>query len=96
MRNAIALVTALLGVVLVLAGAATLWARALRRPDDEAVRSGQPSSTIERGAIERGVQAAARLPGGERLIAWGTVLLALAAVASGAITFSVTATAGTN
>jgi hypothetical protein len=39
---------------------------------------------------------AGRLPGGERLIGWGVLLLALAAVASGAITFSATATAGTD
>lgn len=92
MRNGIALVTAILGVVLVLVGAATLWASALRKPEDGAVvRSDRPSSVVERG-----VALAARLPGGERLIAWGVALLALAAVASGAITFSVTATAGTN
>jgi len=92
MRSGIALVTAILGVALVLVGAATLWAAALRRPEDAAdVRSDRPSSPVERG-----IAVAARLPGGERLIAWGVALLALAAVASGAITFSVTATAGTN
>jgi hypothetical protein len=92
MRSGIALVTAILGVALVLVGAATLWAAALRRPEDAAdVRSDRPSSPVERG-----IALAARLPGGERLIAWGVALLALAAVASGAITFSVTATAGTN
>jgi hypothetical protein len=100
MRGAIVVVTAILGVVLVLAGAATLWAGALRprsgddgglrRSDDEqAVRPGQPPSTIERG-----MAVAARLPGGERLIGWGVALLALAAVASGAITFSATVSAG--
>ena len=79
-------------MVLVLAGAATLWAGALRRPDDpQAVRPGQQAS-----AVERGLAVAARLPGGERLIGWGVVLLALAAVASGAITFSATVAAGTN
>lgn len=100
MRSAIAVVTAILGVVLVLAGAATLWAAglrpqsgenaALRRSGDApAVRSDQPSS-----GFERGVAIASRLPGGERLIAWGVALLALATVASGAITFSASVTAG--
>lgn len=90
MRGAITVVTAILGVILVLAGAATLWAGGLRRSDGGSdVRTGQPPS-----ALERGVAVAARLPGGERLIAWGVVLLALAAVASGAITFSATITAG--
>ncbi|MBX6752201.1 MAG: hypothetical protein IRY85_21500 [Micromonosporaceae bacterium] len=91
MRNGIALVTAILGVVLVLVGAATLWAGALRRAEDPSVGRSDRSSVVERG-----IAMAARLPGGERLIAWGVALLALAAVASGAITFSVTATAGTN
>jgi hypothetical protein len=102
MRGAIVVVTAILGVVLVLAGTATLWAGALRRqpsedpagrrPEDgQSVRPGQAPS-----AVERGVAVAAKLPGGERLIGWGVVLLALAAVASGAITFSATVAAGTN
>jgi hypothetical protein len=98
MRGAIALLTAVLGVVLVLAGAASLWGGALRsqtgegsrRPDESTGRSGEPS------ALERTIAVAGRLPGGERLIGWGVLLLALAAVASGAITFSATATAGTD
>jgi hypothetical protein len=39
---------------------------------------------------------AGRLPTPDRLILWGVVLLGLSAVAAGAITFSATATAGTN
>jgi len=92
MRSAIAVVTAILGVVLVLAGAATLWAAGVGRSGDApAVRPDQPSS-----GLERGVAIASRLPGGERLIAWGVALLALATVASGAITFSASVTAGAN
>ncbi len=90
MQGVIVVVTAILGVALVLVGAASLWAGALHR-------SGEPQTVrSEQSALERAMAVAGRLPGGQRLIGWGVVLLALAAVASGAITFSVTATAGTN
>jgi hypothetical protein len=46
--------------------------------------------------LERGLAVAGRVPGGERLIGWGVALLALAAVASGAISFSASASAGNN
>jgi hypothetical protein len=86
MRSAIAIIMAILGTVLVLSGAAALWASALVKPvvteQDAASRLG------------RAVDVAGRLPGPDRLITWGVVLLALSAVAAGAITFSATTTAG--
>jgi hypothetical protein len=91
MRNAIALITAVLGVVLVLVGAAALWGAGLRRSGgQETVRTETPTK------LERGLVVAGQLPGGERLIGWGVALLALAAVASGAISFAASATAGTD
>jgi hypothetical protein len=42
------------------------------------------------------MDAMSRLPTPDRLIIWGVVLLALSAVAVGAITFGATATTGTS
>ena len=86
MRSAIAIIMAVLGTVLVLSGAAALWASALVRPP---ATEEQPP-----GKLDRTVDVVGRLPGPDRLITWGVVLLALSAVAAGAITFSATATAG--
>jgi hypothetical protein len=88
MRSAVAVIMAILGVVLVLSGAGAFWAVALTRTRTEAAES-----TTRWG---RGLDVAGRLPTPDRLILWGVVLLALSAVAAGAITFSATATAGTN
>ena len=88
MRNAIAMVMAILGVVLVLCGAAAFWAVALTRTRVE----GEAPTT----RLGRGLDVVGRLPTPDRLILWGVVLLALSAVAAGAITFSATASAGTN
>lgn len=85
MRSAIAIIMAVLGTVLVLSGAAALWASALVKP----------SVTEESGGrLARTVDVVGKLPAPDRLITWGVVLLALSAVAAGAITFSATATAG--
>jgi hypothetical protein len=88
MRSFIAVIMAVLGVVLVLSGAAALWASALARPRES------DGPTPDR-RMDRTVDAMSRLPAPDRLITWGVVLLALSAVAAGAITFSATATAGT-
>lgn len=87
MRSAIAITMAVLGTVLVLSGAAALWAGALI----------QSRTTADTGSArtDRAVQTFSRLPAPDRLITWGVVLLALSAIASGAIQFSATATAGT-
>jgi len=85
MRSAIAIIMAILGTVLVLSGAAALWASALVKPD-------APDDSA--GRLVRTADVVGRLPVPDRLITWGVVLLALSAVAAGAITFSATATAG--
>ncbi len=93
MRGVIAAIMAILGVILVLGGAASLWASALAK-----TRTGDSAASPDAGGgrLDRGLEVAGRLPGADRLITWGVVLLALSAVAAGAITFSATATAGTN
>jgi len=80
---------AILGVILILVGVAALWATALTRSREDA----DTAAPISR--VDRGVGALSRLPVPERLIVWGVVLLGLAAVAAGAVTFSITLTAGT-
>ena len=89
MRSGIAVIMAILGVLLVLGGGTTLWAAAL-------VRSRSAEAVPAGSRFERGLEVASRLPGAERLITWGVVLLALSAIAAGAITFSATATTGSN
>ena len=89
MRSAIAIMMAILGTILVLSGAAALWATAL-------TRSNATAPGTEASRFDRTVNAVGKLPAPDRLLVWGVVLLALAAVASGAIGFSATATAGTN
>ena len=84
-RSAIAIIMAVLGTVLVLSGAAALWASALVKPTVEEETAGR---------LERTVDVVGKLPVPDRLITWGVVLLALSAVAAGAITISATATAG--
>jgi hypothetical protein len=91
MRSAIAVIMAILGVILVLSGAAALWASALARPARDDL-----DATTQVSRVDRSVSALSRLPAPDRLITWGVILLALSAVAAGAITFSATATAGTS
>jgi len=93
MRSVIAAIMAILGVILVLGCGASLWASALAKTRTGESTSGPASSG---GRLERGIEVAGHLPGADRLITWGVVLLALSAIAAGAITFSATATAGTN
>lgn len=88
MRSAIAIILAMLGTILVLTGAAALLAPALARPrtaDD---------TDVTRTRWQRTAEVASRVPGPERLIIWGVVLLTLGAVAAGAISVSVNITAG--
>ena len=91
MRDAVAVIMAILGTVLVLSGAAALWATALTKPP--AADGTDPTlpapSRSERAA---GVLSRVRTP--DRLIMWGVVLLALSAVASGAIQIAASASAG--
>jgi hypothetical protein len=89
MRSAIAVIAAILGVVLVLGGASALWASALAR---QGGTYGEPGPTLTRW--QRTVDTVGKVPAPERLILWGVVLLALGAVAAGAITLSVNVSAG--
>ena len=86
MRGAIVVIMAILGVVLVLTGVAALWGSAVSPSRTEGGSSGR---------FERGLAVAGRLPAPDVLIKWGVVLLTLSAIAAGAISFSVTASAGT-
>jgi len=88
MRGAIAIIMAILGTVLVLSGAGALWAAAVVRP------AGLPETDPGRTRWQRTVEVAGKLPAPERLILWGVVLLALGAVAAGAITVSFNVSAG--
>ena len=88
MRSAIAIIMAILGTILVLSGGAALWASAVVRP------GGTEASTPPGSKLDRAAGTLARLPAPDRLIIWGVVLLALSAVAAGAITISLAATAG--
>jgi hypothetical protein len=90
MRSAIAIIMAVLGTILVLSGAAALWASALSRPLTPPTPDESPVNRFDRTVGILG-----KLPAPDRLITWGVVLLALSAVSAGAITFSATATAGT-
>ena len=97
MRSAIAIIMAILGTILVLSGAAALWASAVVRSAGAGTGAGAGAGT-EAGPpdsrLDRAAGTLAKLPAPDRLIIWGVVLLALSAVAAGAITISATATAG--
>ena len=90
MRDWIAGAIGLLGALLVLGGAATILSRAWfnRPPAEESTASSTP--TYAMGAVPGRL---ARLSPPERLIAWGAVLLVLAAIAAGAISFNLGASA---
>jgi hypothetical protein len=116
LRSAIAVIMAILGTILVLSGAAALWASALNRPrltgePDPApsttglgssggsgasgvgsAAASVPSSMPTRG--EKALDRMSRVPAPDRLIIWGVVLLALSAVAAGAIQVAASASAG--
>ena len=92
MRSIVAVIMAILGTVLVLSGAAAFWAVALNRT--EPAPAGSEASEPETSRLNQATGTLAKLPRPERLIMWGVILLALSAVAAGAISFSATATAG--
>jgi hypothetical protein len=96
MRSAIATIMAILGTVLVLSGAAAFWAMALNRPAAPEVDpiTGPTSAPKPASRMDRTVGTLAKVPTPDRLILWGVLLLALSAVAAGAISISATATAG--
>ncbi|MFS8480032.1 MAG: hypothetical protein FWJ93_13945 [Micromonosporaceae bacterium] len=92
MQNVIAGAMAVLGTLLVLSGGAVIVARAMREP------SAADAPTVETApasATKKVVNAMRNMPAADRLIGWGIVLLVLAAVAAGAISFSLGANAGT-
>jgi hypothetical protein len=89
MRDWIAGAIGLLCALLVLGGAATILSRAwFNRPPAEEPTTSSTSYGV--GEIKGRL---ARLSPPERLIAWGAILLVLAAIAAGAIGFSLGAAA---
>ena len=91
MRDWIAGAIGLLGSLLVLGGAATILSRAwFNRPPAE-----EPASTASTPSygVSQVTGRLARLSPPERLILWGALLLVLAAIAAGAIGFSLGAAA---
>ena len=85
MQDFIAALLAILGTLLVLAGATVTVVRTTTSPSTEPEVTG---GNRVLGMIRR-------VNGADRLIAWGVVLLVLAAIASGAISFNFGAEAGT-
>jgi len=86
MRDWIAVIVAVLGVLLVLAGAVLIVLQSLPR-------SGEPAAE-EPPAAGRLLAAVKNPTPADRLIFWGIVLLVLAAVAAGAISFELGARGG--
>jgi len=88
MRDSIAVLMAVLGTLLVLAGAGVIVAKAVVAPADvTAATVPAPTTGARLLGVLRQVEAY------DRLIIWGIVLLVLAAVTSGAISFNVDAAA---
>ena len=103
MRDWIAVIITVLGVLLVLAGATLILLRALpaRQPapvaatDPDAVTEVVPEVAPEPAPITARLSGAWKAPTpADRLIFWGIVLLVLAAIAAGAITFNLGAAGG--
>ncbi|WP_432831277.1 hypothetical protein [Dactylosporangium sp. CA-092794] len=93
MRDWIAVIVAVLGVLLVLAGAVLIVLQSLeegRAPQTEpALDSAEPTP------VARRLVSAVKNPSpADRLIFWGVVLLVLAAIAAGAISFDLGARGG--
>lgn len=90
---------ALLGAVLVLAGAALIFLNAqrqLRTPGDAyGTDTTATAAPAERGIVRRIFGAVRSTPDADRLIAWGLVLLFIGALAAGAIRFGVAFELGT-
>jgi hypothetical protein len=84
MQDFIAALLAILGTILVLAGATATVVKAVATPTTETEATGN-----------RVLGWISRINGADRLVAWGVLLLALAAIASGAIAFNFEASAGT-
>lgn len=84
MQDFIAALLAVLGTLLVLAGATVTVVKTVPSATDE---TGTPAGGKAVGFVRR-------LNGSDRLIAWGVVLLVLAAIAAGAISFEFGANAG--
>jgi hypothetical protein len=98
MRNWIAGVMTVLGSLLVLAGGAVVAVRAtMSEPDEpERVPVTQPAMEVgvtPRNPTSRIIGTARRVNAADRLIAWGIVLLVLAAITTGAISFNLGASA---
>jgi hypothetical protein len=104
MRDWIGVIMAVLGVLLVLAGGTLLVLNALavsgglpRRAPAPEVAPAPDAATTEIPAVApnakppvtaRLTEAVRRLPSADRLIGWGVVLLVLAAIVAGAVTFN--------
>jgi hypothetical protein len=85
MQNWIAGLLAVLGTLLVLAGGASI-----------ALQKATPAPASEAAAQNPNLLARLRqLGGAERLLLWGVVLLAIAAIAAGAVSINLGASAGT-
>jgi hypothetical protein len=84
MRNWIAGVMTVLGSILVIAGAAVVAVRAAAPRGEEPDHEAAPPAR----ATARLVRAARRVNAADRLIAWGVLLLVLAAITNGAISFN--------
>ena len=97
MRDWIAAAMTVLGTLLVLSGATIIILRAWgtrpgpvpAAPDESGTASVAPAEPT----TERGVRSLLRLGPPDRLIAWGILLLVLAAIAAGAINFELGASA---
>lgn len=88
MRNWIAGAMIVLGTVLVLGGASALFSRTwFNKPAEEA-----PTPPTPYGVTDK-AKSLLRLSAPDRLIAWGIVLMVLAAIAAGAIGFDLGAAA---
>lgn len=92
MQDWIAGAMTVLGTLLVLSGAGIIILRAWPRGAsaegaDPLAADGSVASTADLSDPERGARALRRLGPPDRLIAWGIVLLVLAALAAGAIGF---------
>lgn len=105
MRDWIAVIITVLGVLLVLAGATLILLRALpvrpAAPASAAAAGDESSSEAVTQVVPEPVPVSARIAGAwkaptpaDRLIFWGIVLLILAAIAAGAITFNLGAAGG--
>ena len=93
MRNWISGTATVLGALLVLSGSAIIVLRALNRTEPTAEAT---TTEVPTGPVSRWRNAARRLQPAERLIGWGIVLLLVAALAAGALSFNVSVGAGTS